>query len=295
MRLPRVRSPLWLKICITAYFLNASRPSRGELSPLTFHLINMIFTLDIGNSNIKLGVFDKNKLLTSYKISSSVGKTADEYCEVFVNLLTSASIGINNIEGIIISSVKPSLNFTVERAVRHCFKKSPLIVSAKLKTNLKINTDNPEEVGADRLCDCVAALMKYKRSAIIASFGTATVFNVLTAKGEFLGGVIAPGMKGSLDSLVNSAAKLPNIEIKTPPKVIAEDTVTNMQAGIVFGFTGLTEYIVARIKKELNDDNALVIATGGFADIIAGETKVIDIVDKTLTLDGLNYLYQINK
>ena len=166
-----------------------------------------------------------------------------------------------------------------------------------MKSGLNIRCDDAREVGADRIVNCVSALHKYgeKKPLIVVDFGTATTFNIISENGEFIGGVIAPGIKGSLDSLVNGTAKLPRVEIEAPESIIAKNTVTNMQAGIVFGFAGLVDYIVARIKRELNRSNVQTIATGGFSEIISKEVSCIDRVDKLLTLSGLKYLYYLNR
>ncbi len=163
-----------------------------------------------------------------------------------------------------------------------------------LKTGLNLKVDNAKEVGADRVVNNVSAVKKYGFPLIIVDFGTATTFNVINEKGDFVGGVIAPGIKGSLDSLVNGTAKLPRVEIERPAAVIGKNTVTNMQAGIFYGFAGLVEYIVKKIKREMKSTEIKVVATGGFSEIIAKEISCIDIVDKLLTLDGLKYLYNLN-
>ena len=169
-------------------------------------------------------------------------------------------------------------------------------VAPGLKSGLNIRCDDSREVGADRIVNCVSAIVNYGENVpmIVVDFGTATTFNIINANNEFIGGVIAPGIKGSLDSLVNGTAKLPRVEIEAPKSIIAKNTVTNMQAGIVFGFAGLTEYIVKRIKKELKAPRVKTIATGGFSTIIAKEIEGVDVVDKLLTLKGLKYLYDLN-
>ena len=173
-------------------------------------------------------------------------------------------------------------------------KIKPLQLVPGLKTGLNLRVDNAKEVGADRVVNNVAAIRKYGAPLIIIDFGTATTFNVIDSKGEFIGGVIAPGIKGSLDSLVNGTAKLPRVEIERPASVIGKNTVTNMQSGIVFGFAGLVEYIVKKIKRELKSENLTTVATGGFSEVIAKEISCIDRIDKLLTLEGLKYLYDIN-
>ena len=172
-------------------------------------------------------------------------------------------------------------------------KFKPMMLAPGLKTGLNLKVDNAKEVGADRVLNNVAALLKYKAPLIIVDFGTATTFNVINEKNEFIGGVISPGIKGSLDSLVNGTAKLPRVEIEKPETVIGKNTVTNMQSGIFYGFAGLVEYIIKRIKRELECDGITTVATGGFAEIIANEISSIDYVDKLLTLNGLKYLYDL--
>jgi type III pantothenate kinase len=173
-------------------------------------------------------------------------------------------------------------------------KIKPLILAPGLKTGVNLKVDNAKEVGADRVVNNVSAVKKYGAPLIVIDFGTATTFNAIDSKCQFVGGVIAPGIKGSLDSLVNGTAKLPRVEIERPEKVIGTNTVTNMQSGIVYGFAGLVDYIVKKMKKEMKDDNIKVVVTGGFSEVIAKEVLCIDYVDKLLTLDGLRYLYYLN-
>ncbi len=190
----------------------------------------------------------------------------------------------------------PSLDYTIDHMCRVFLRVTPMQIAPGLKTGLNIKADNAKEVGADRIVNNVAALRMYGtgKPVIVVDFGTATTFNILNADGEFIGGVISPGIKGSLDSLVSGTAKLPRVEIEAPKSVIATNTVTNMQAGIVFGFAGLVEFIVRKIKKELKTNDVLTIATGGFSETIAKETGCIDVIDKMLTLNGLKYLYDLN-
>ncbi len=256
----------------------------------------MILCIDIGNSNIKYAVFEGDELKVSFRIATDLKKTSDEYGAQLVSMLAFRGITAGEIEGGIVSSVVPSLDYTIEHMLFVYLSVKPLQIAPGLKTGLKMRAENPREVGADRVVNNVSALKKYgaERTMIIVDFGTATTFNVLKG-GEFIGGVIAPGIKGSLDSLVSGTAKLPRVEIEAPPSVIATNTVTNMQAGIVFGFAGLVEYIVKKIKKELKEERVLTIATGGFSEVMAKETACIDVIDKMLTLDGLKYLYDMNR
>ena len=234
-------------------------------------------------------------MLASFRVSSRISRTADEYGSVLVNLLDNSGINKTDIDGIIVSSVIPTLNYTICHMCEYFFGISPLMVGPGIKTGLNIKVENPKEVGADRIVNNVAAYKKYGGPLIVVDFGTATTFNVVDGSGAFVGGVIAPGIKTSLSGLVSSTAQLPMIELVPPKKAIAKNTETNMQAGIIFGFSGLVDNIVGKIKKELGDDNVKVIATGGLGEIIAKETKSIDIVDRTLTLFGLKTIYDLNK
>lgn len=254
----------------------------------------MIICLDVGNTNIKYALFDGENLKLSFRVATEHKKTSDEYGGQLISILKNNGVEADMIEGGIISSVVPQLDYTLDRMCRTYLNIKPLTLAPGLKTGLNLRVDNAKEVGADRVVNNVAALRKYGSPLIIVDFGTATTFNVLDKKGEFIGGVIAPGIKGSLDSLVNGTAKLPRVEIERPDKVIGTNTVTNMQSGIVYGFAGLVEYIVKKIKKELKEESVLTIATGGFSEVIAKEISCIDKVDKLLTLEGLKYLYYLN-
>lgn len=254
----------------------------------------MIICLDIGNTNIKYAVFDGNELKLSFRVATEHKKTSDEYGGQIISILNNNGINAADITGGIISSVVPQLDYTLERMCLTYLKIKPITLAPGLKTGMNLRVDNAREVGADRVVNNVSAVKKYGFPLIVVDFGTATTFNVIDAKGEFIGGVIAPGIKGSLDSLVNGTAKLPRVEIERPLSVIGKNTVTNMQSGIVFGFAGLVEYIIKKIKKELKCEKVKTIATGGFSEVIAKETLCIDCVDKLLTLEGLKYLYDLN-
>lgn len=256
----------------------------------------MVICIDIGNTNVKYAIYEGDTLRISFRASTDFRKTSDEYGEGLVSMLSSVGIDRSKITGGIISSVVPSLDYTIDKMCDVYLGLKPLHVAPGLKTGLKIRCDDAREVGADRIVNCVSALVEYGtgKPMIIIDFGTATTFNIINADGEFIGGVIAPGIKGSLDSLVNGTAKLPRVEIEAPPSVIAKNTVTNMQAGIVFGFAGLAEYVVKKIKKELGTQDVLTVATGGFSTVIAKEIGCIDVIDKFLTLKGLHYLYRLN-
>lgn len=254
----------------------------------------MFICLDVGNTNIKYAVFEGDTLKLSFRVATEHKKTSDEYGGQLISILGNNGINPADITGGIISSVVPPLDYTLDKMCAVYLKIKPLMLVPGLKTGINLRVDNAREVGADRVVNNVAAVKKYGFPLIVIDFGTATTFNVIDGKGEFIGGVIAPGIKGSLESLVNGTAKLPRVEIEKPATVIGKNTVTNMQSGIFYGFAGLVEYIVKKCKKEMRTENVKVIATGGFSQIVASEISCIDVVDKLLTLEGLKYLYQLN-
>ncbi|MDE5896260.1 MAG: type III pantothenate kinase [Clostridia bacterium] len=256
----------------------------------------MIICIDIGNTNVKYAIFDGETLKFSFRVATDLKRTSDEYGAQLVSMLEFNGISVKDVTGGIFSSVVPSLDYTVDHMLRLYLGIAPKQIAPGLKTGLSMRADNAREVGADRIVNNVSAIKKYGcgKPMIVVDFGTATTFNIINDKYEFIGGVIAPGIRGSLDSLVSGTAKLPRVEIEAPRSVIATNTVTNMQAGIVFGFAGLVEFIVKKIRTELGVKEVLTIATGGFSEIIAKETKCIDVIDKMLTLNGLKYLYDLN-
>ncbi|MBE5753023.1 MAG: type III pantothenate kinase [Clostridiales bacterium] len=256
----------------------------------------MIICIDIGNTNIKYAIFDGENLKISFRVATDLKKASDEYGEQLTGMLTAKGISVSELTGGILSSVVPPLDYTIEKMCDLYLSIKPLKIVPGLKSGLNIRCDDAREVGADRIVNCVSAIVNYgeNKPLIVIDFGTATTFNVINENNEFIGGVISPGIKGSLESLVSGTAKLPRVEIEAPKSVIAKNTVTNMQAGIVFGFAGLVEYIVKRIKKELKRNDVKTIATGGFSEIISKEVECIDVVDKLLTLKGLKYLYDLN-
>ena len=255
----------------------------------------MIFCIDIGNS-IKYAIFDGDEMKASFRVTSQRNATSDEYGVIVRDLLKSADIPREKIDGVIMSSVIPSLNYTMEHMCRDYLGLTPLIVGPGVKTGLNVKADNPREVGADIIVDSVSAIHRYGKGApiICIDFGTATTFDIINEKGELIGVVISPGIKGSLDSLVNNTANLPNIELETPPSILAKNTVNCMQAGVVYGFAGLVDNIVKKIKEELNRPDAKVIATGGMGYIIYKHASCIDKFDRTLTLNGLRIIYEMN-
>ena len=254
----------------------------------------MIICLDVGNTNIKFAVFDGETLRLSFRVATEPKKTSDEYGGQLVSILQNNGVSTADIKGGIISSVVPQLDYTLERMCFIYLKIKPLMLAPGLKTGLNLKVDNAKEVGADRVVNNVEEVKKYGYPLIVIDFGTATTFNVINEKGDFIGGAIAPGIKGSLESLVSGTAKLPRVEIERPSCVIGKNTVTNMQSGVFYGFAGLVEFLVKKMKKEMKCERVTVIATGGFSEIIADEISCIDKVDKLLTLDGLKYLYDVN-
>ncbi len=254
----------------------------------------MLLVIDVGNTNIKYGVYDGDKLVASFRVTSRLTRTADEYGSVLVNLLATSGIDKKEIKGIIISSVIPALNYTVCHMCEYFFSISPLMVGPGVKTGLNIKADNPREVGADIIVNSVSAFRKYGGPIVVIDFGTATTFDVISEKGELLGVVIAPGIKTSLEGLSTKTAQLPMVELESPKSVIGKNTVHCMQAGIIFGFAGLVDNIINKIKKELGLSEIRVVATGGLGEIIAKEVKSISVVDRTLTLDGLKIIYKLN-
>lgn len=254
----------------------------------------MLLTIDIGNTNIKYGVFDGKNLVASFRVSSRISRTADEYGSVLVNLLDTKNIKTKDIEGIIVSSVIPNLNYTVCHMCEYFFNKTPMLIGPGVKTGLNVKADNPKEVGADIIVNSVSAFRKYGGPIVVIDFGTATTFDVISEKGELIGVVIAPGIKTSLESLATKTAQLPMVEIDAPKTVIGKNTKHCMQAGIIFGFAGLVENIIKKIRAELGVEDIKVVATGGLGEIIAKEVKAINKVDRTLTLDGLRIIYELN-
>ncbi|HOD34389.1 MAG TPA: type III pantothenate kinase [Syntrophales bacterium] len=254
----------------------------------------MLLVIDVGNTNTVVGVFDGDKLVQNWRIRTVANHTVDEYGMLIYSLYKSSKISAKSINDIIISCVVPPMLNILEPLCEKYFHLKPLIVEPGIKTGMPIQYDNPREVGADRIVNAVAAFDKYKTDLIIVDFGTATTFDYVSPKGEYMGGCIAPGIVISSEALFEKASKLPRVEIKRPKTLIAKDTISSMQAGIFFGYAGLVDGIVERMKAEVKS-NPKVIATGGLAGVIAPETSNIDIVDENLTLEGLRIIHLKNK
>ncbi|MFZ5591613.1 MAG: type III pantothenate kinase [Bacillota bacterium] len=254
----------------------------------------MILVFDVGNTNIVLGVFRDQELLAHWRISTSIQRTADEYGMLLAALFQHHGISMQDVQAVVISSVVPPLMRALEELAQKYFGVEPLVVGPGIKTGIAIKYENPREVGADRIVNAVAAYEKYGGPIIIVDFGTATTFCAINARGEYLGGAIAPGIAISTEALFARAAKLPRVELVRPLSVIGRNTVSSMQSGIIFGFAGQVDAIVGRMKKELGGQ-CKVIATGGLAELIARETSSIDVVDNLLTLQGLRLIYERNR
>ena len=254
----------------------------------------MILVVDIGNSNIVVGVYEKDEIIGSWRMVTRSEKTSDEYGIFILNLLSYNNINYKNIKSVIVSSVVPNLIHSFQNAMKKYFGIDPLIVGPGIKTGITINTDNPREVGADRIVDLVAAYEQYGGPLIVIDFGTATTYDVVSEKGEFKYGITSPGLQITADALWQRTAQLPSIEIKKPDSILAKNTITSMQAGLVYGYIGQVEYIVKKIKEEMNNENIKVIATGGLGRMMADETSSIDVYDSQLLLKGLKIIHDKN-
>ena len=254
----------------------------------------MVLVVDIGNTNIVLGVYNNDELLGSWRMLTKNEKTADEYGMYILSLLQYNNINYKKISSAIISSVVPNVMHSFTNTMKRYFNIEPLIVGPGIKTGIMIKSENPKEVGSDRIVDSVAAYEQYGGPLIVIDFGTATTYDVISEHGEFLYGITSPGIQISADALWSKTAQLPNIEIKKPASILAKNTVTSMQAGLVYGYIGQTEYIIKKIKEEMKDDRIKVVATGGLGRIISDETKYIDIYDPLLLLKGLKIIHDKN-
>lgn len=254
----------------------------------------MLIVFDIGNSNIVAGVYAGEKLLADWRLATDRQKTADEYGVLVQNLFHYKNLATDQVKAAVISSVVPPLTNLFEEVMTKYFKVTTLVVGPGMKTGLSIKYENPREVGADRVVNAVAGIQLYGTPLIIVDFGTATTFCAISESGDWLGGAIAPGLGIASEALFQRTAKLPRVEINKPKTAIGKNTVNSIQSGLYFGYIGLVENLIIKLKEEMGC-NPTVIATGGFAQLIAAESKLIDKINPDLTLEGLRYLYELNK
>lgn len=254
----------------------------------------MLLALDVGNTNTVVGVFEGQTLLRHWRLSTRREGTRDEYAMLIKGLFDFAGVDFQRVSAVIISSVVPPLEGPLEEMVRHYFKVEPMVVGPGIKTGMPILYESPREVGADRIVNAVAAFEAYGGPCIVVDFGTATTFDAISARGEYLGGAICPGIGISAEALFQHAAKLPRVDVAQPKAVIGRNTVGSMQAGLFYGYLSLVEGVVARMRAELGG-RATVIATGGLAQLILTESTAVDHVDPLLTLTGLRILFERNQ
>ena len=254
----------------------------------------MLLAFDVGNTTIAIGLFRARQLVKSWKIRTDSDKTGDEYGAILLNLMQVAGLGAGEVSGAIISSVVPPLTPVIEEVCRTYFGTAALIVGPGLKTGMPILYENPLEVGADRITAAVAAFEKYGGPAIVVDFGTATTFDAVSAKGEYLGGAIAPGIQIAAEALTLKTARLPRIEIRKPKRAIGRTTVASMQSGLYFGYIGLVTNTIGEIRREI-DGPVRVVATGGFGGQIVAELPAIEAYEPDLVLEGLRIIYERNR
>lgn len=254
--------------------------------------ITMLMTIDVGNTNITVGIFRGDHVVTSFRITTKLSRTSDEYGILLINLLEQNQVKQEEIMDAIIASVVPNVMHALEGAVIKYFNIRPIIIEMGIKTGIRIVTENPRQIGADRIVDAAAAYELYGGPVLVLDFGTATTYDLVDKDGAFLSGVTAPGIRISAKALWEDAARLPEIEIRKPESILAKETISSMQAGLVYGQIGQTEYIVRRMVEEADLGEVKVVATGGLGRIIASETSVIDVYDPNLTLKGMNLIYK---
>ena len=254
----------------------------------------MIVAMDIGNTNIKAAVFEGSRLVKRWRCATDPVMTSDQYGIIMADLFRYHNLTMQAVEGIMISSVVPTINYTIEHMCRDYFHLEPRLLVPGMKTGLNIRYENPRELGSDRIANAVAVSALYGGPAIFIDFGTATTYGVISAKSEFLGGAIGPGLRMMNRALSTGTAKLPSIELVLPPQVIGKTTVSNIQAGILYGYIGSVEKIVEHMKHELGGSDIRVIATGGMAHLVKSNSDVIDEINPDLTLTGLRLIYERN-
>ena len=254
----------------------------------------MIIVMDIGNSNIKAAVFEGKTMVKRWRIATDLTMTSDQYGIIMADLFRYHDLSMQSIRGAMISSVVPTVNYTIEHMCRDYFRVEPRLLVPGMKTGLNLRYENPRELGSDRIANAVAASTLYGGPCIFIDFGTATTYGVISARNEFLGGAIAPGLRMMNRALATGTAKLPSIELVLPPEVIGRTTITNIQSGILIGYIGSVEKIVTEMKRELGNESIHVVATGGMAYLVQTNSTVIDEINPDLTLQGLRMIYERN-
>lgn len=255
----------------------------------------MLFAIDVGNTNITLALLENGEPIASFRMITRTPRTSDEYGVQILGMFESQKIDIKDIDAVIVSSVVPGVMYALKSAVIKYLNKEPIIVGIGTKTGIRIVTGNPQEIGADRIVDAVAAYEIYGGPVLAIDFGTATTYDLILENAAFAAGITSPGIGICANALWNETAKLPEIEIRKPDSILAKDTVSSMQAGLVYGYIGQTEYIIKKVKEEAKLPNLKVVATGGLGKIISDETDLIDVYDQMLTMKGLWLIYQKNR
>ncbi|NLG05102.1 MAG: type III pantothenate kinase [Clostridia bacterium] len=255
----------------------------------------MLLVIDVGNTNITYGVYKETELVATFRMVSKLQRTSDEYGLMITDLITKQELDVKDIHGVMIASVVPNIMHSLENAIIKYLKLIPMMVGPGIKTGIKIDTANPKEIGADRVVDAVAAYELYGGPVLVIDYGTATTYDLITEDGRFSAGITAPGIRICAEALWQRTAKLPEIEIIKPKSILGQDTISSMQAGLLYGQIGQTEYIIKQVKKETGYKDLKVIATGGLGKIIAAETKSIEVYNNILTLEGIRLIYQRNK
>jgi type III pantothenate kinase len=267
---------------------------RGLRAPARYTGATMLLALDIGNTNVTIGVFDGERIAATWRLATDVHRQPDEYALQLKNLLPMKGVAIDAIDGVVLCSVVPPLTVVFEDACSFLFDIQPLVVGTGTRTGVRVRYDNPRDVGADRVADAAAAYHLYGGPCIIVDFGTATVFDAISADGEYLGGAIAPGLRVSAESLYAATSQLRRVELTAPPAAIGKNTAHSIQSGLIFGYTGMIEHMVNLYRQEMNAPNATVVATGGLATTIAEQTGIFTHINLDLTLQGLRLIFDLN-
>lgn len=255
----------------------------------------MLLAFDVGNTNLTLGLYDGPKRVHGWRLETVHTRTDDEYGLLVRQLLSGDHFGPKDVHAVIVASVVPVLTGTITGMCRRLFGLDPMVVGPGLKTGVPIKYNPPKDVGADRIVNAVAAYARYRSACIVVDFGTATTFDSITGRGEYAGGAIAPGISISMQALFARAAKLPKVDLARPSSVVGKSTVESIQSGVYFGYVGLVDGLVERMRAEMNEDPVHVVATGGLAPIIERDSKTIEAVDEGLTLEGLRLIYELNR